>query len=416
MPSGPSSHFHAATAYASTAQLLHGHRDRAGGLRPVDDDDRPRGPCASSPIRRIGSTAPVVHRTWLARIARAGRSSAAANAATTALARPPSPPSPPTSTNSTSTPCRSRNREQRPEPARALVARRQHAVARPPGDRVEPQVEPVDSSLWVSATSSAPATSTAATAARASPTAPGSRAQVGLPAADRQLTLRLLVHRALGLGRHRPRGPGVEVDPGARGGQQRPDSGHLGRLRHERGDHVRIISTPPARTVTPPLGGSPGRFRPPRAHRHARNGSPRTSAASDLRVIDVRWRPDGSAADPLRHRPHPGRRPPRLADSSVVDAAETGDALLLLAAPDHMAAVMSGPASGTARPSCCTTTRCPTSRRASGGACAPTATSRRGSSRRASPPGSRPGNAVVNGSGRRPRRRRSRRARRHASA
>jgi thiosulfate/3-mercaptopyruvate sulfurtransferase len=59
----------------------------------------------------------------------------------------------------------------------------------------------------------------------------------------------------------------------------------------------------------------------------------------DLRVLDVRWRPDGSAAGLYSTGHVPGAV---YLDwrASVVDAADTGDALLL-AAPDRLAAAMS---------------------------------------------------------------------------
>src|SRR5262245_56419441 len=58
----------------------------------------------------------------------------------------------------------------------------------------------------------------------------------------------------------------------------------------------------------------------------------------DLRVLDVRWRPDGSAPAlyATGHVPWAIHLDWR---TSVVDAAETGDALLL-AAPDKLAAAM----------------------------------------------------------------------------
>jgi thiosulfate/3-mercaptopyruvate sulfurtransferase len=59
----------------------------------------------------------------------------------------------------------------------------------------------------------------------------------------------------------------------------------------------------------------------------------------DLRVLDVRWRPDGSAAG-LYATGHVPRAVYLDWRTSVVDAADTGDALLL-AAPDKLAAAMS---------------------------------------------------------------------------
>ncbi len=59
----------------------------------------------------------------------------------------------------------------------------------------------------------------------------------------------------------------------------------------------------------------------------------------DLRVIDVRWRPDGSAATLYGTGHIPGAVHLDWR-ASIVDAADTGDALLLTA-PDRMAAAMS---------------------------------------------------------------------------
>ena len=141
--------------------------------------------------------------------------------------------------------------------------------------------------------------------------------QVGQAAADRELALRLLVHRALGLGRHRPGGPCVEVDAGARRGQQTPDRGHLGRLRHEGGDHVRIISTPPARTVTPrsedPVAGfaRPELIATPgvagREHRPARPAGDRRALASRRQRARRSTAPATSRA-PSSSTGEPGRR------------------------------------------------------------------------------------------------------------
>ena len=60
---------------------------------------------------------------------------------------------------------------------------------------------------------------------------------------------------------------------------------------------------------------------------------------ADLRVVDVRWRPDGSALTLFGTGHIPGAVHLDWR-TTVVEAAETGDALLL-SAPDHLAAVMS---------------------------------------------------------------------------
>ncbi len=59
----------------------------------------------------------------------------------------------------------------------------------------------------------------------------------------------------------------------------------------------------------------------------------------DLRVLDVRWRPDGSA-DTLYHSGHVPGAAHLDWRTAIVDPAETGDALLLVP-PDRLAAAMS---------------------------------------------------------------------------
>ena len=71
------------------------------------------------------------------------------------------------------------------------------------------------------------------------------------------------------------------------------------RIGHERDDHGRMIPTmsglarPELLATTDWLAEQLGR--------------------PGVRILDVRWRPDGSGAGGPRARPHPGRRPPRLA-------------------------------------------------------------------------------------------------------
>ena len=107
----------------------------------------------------------------------------------------------------------------------------------------------------------------------------------------------------------------------------------------------------------------------------------------DLRVLDVRWRPDGSGrtlygAGHIPGAVHLDWR------ADLIDTSEGGDALLL-ATPDRVAATVSRAGVGDG-----TTvviyddTRRPTSPPGSGGACGSTASSRRGSSTAAIPPGS----------------------------
>ena len=83
-----------------------------------------------------------------------------------------------------------------------------------------------------------------------------------------------------------------------------------------------MISTAPARTVTAiPEDRVAGFARPELL------ATPEWLAENigrpDLRVLDVRWRPDGSAATLYARRPHPGRASTSTGGPIVVDAAET---------------------------------------------------------------------------------------------
>ena len=243
-----------------------------------------------------------------------------------------SPPSP-RSTNSTSTPSRSRNASSGPRPPGCswrVVSTRSPAAQ---GSALTRQVEPVARAVGERDVVGGRDDHRGDGRARLPHPLQDLGQQVGQAAADRELALRLLVHRALGLGRHGSGGPRVEVDAGARRGQQRPDRGHLGRLRHEGGDHVRIISTPPARTVTPRSEDPVAGFARPELI-----ATPEWLAENigrpDLRVIDVRWRPDGSAATLYGTGHIPGAVHLDWR-TSVVDAADVGDALLLDRARPH---------------------------------------------------------------------------------
>ncbi len=162
IPSGPRSHFCPGTAYASTPSS-----STRTGIAPAD--------CAPSmtlttpasraiaPTRSTGSTAPVVHSTWLTMIARAGRSRARSMAASVRSSSPPSP----TSTRSSSTPRRSRSASSGPIPPgcswRVVTTRSPGRQGKAPIAALTPSVVEC-----VSAMSSGSATRIAATEARAS--------------------------------------------------------------------------------------------------------------------------------------------------------------------------------------------------------------------------------------------------------
>ena len=182
------------------------------------------------------------------------------------------------------------------------------------------------------------ATSVAATAARASSMrwrTSGHWSGWARPTASSRAPL--LVHRPLRLGRHRPAGPGVQVDPGRGRGQEPADGRDLLRVGHERGHHARIISAALFAPVNP-LGGTVAGFARPELL-----ATPDWLAENlgrpDLRVLDLRWRPDSTAAT-LHAAGHiPGAV--HLDWRAAVTATSEGSDALLLAPPDRMAAVMS---------------------------------------------------------------------------
>ena len=132
----------------------------------------------------------------------------------------------------------------------------------------------------------------------------------------------------------------------------------------------------------------------------------------DVRVLDVRWRPDGTAPALYAAGHVPGAVHLDW-QSSVVEPADGGD-MLCLASPDRIADAMAAAGVGDGTELCCTTTRSRTTRHGPGGACAPTASSRRASSRAASRPGSR-ATGRSRAAPRTPSRRRSRRGSRPAA-
>ena len=146
---------------------------------------------------------------------------------------------------------------------------------------------------------------------------------VGVGPSGRQLVGRDLVHGRGGLGRQGPDGPGVEVDPRLERRQRRPDRGKAVRVGGERGDHGRMIPTmsglarPELLATTEWLAEHLGR--------------------PEVRVLDARWRPDGTGPQ-VHARGHiPGAV---YVDwrADLVDTHDEADALRL-AAPDRVAAV-----------------------------------------------------------------------------
>ena len=103
-------------------------------------------------------------------------------------------------------------------------------------------------------------------------------------------------------------------------------------------------------------------------------------------VIDVRWRPDGTARQVFASGHIPTATYLDWATDLVAD--EEGTTLFRLAPPDQVARRLPGPESATAARLSCTTTRSPCSLPERGGACASTASRRSGSSTAATGPGS----------------------------
>ena len=146
--------------------------------------------------------------------------------------------------------------------------------------------------------------------------------EVGAP--DVALADRELGHRRGGLGGQRPDRAGVEVDPGRESRKRRPDGRQLLRVGHEGGDHGRMIPTmsglarPEFLATTEWLADNIGR--------------------PEIRVLDLRWRPDGSAPAVYRDRSHPGRGRWSTGGPIWSRTGENGETILLVG-PDRMAAL-----------------------------------------------------------------------------
>ena len=116
-------------------------------------------------------------------------------------------------------------------------------------------------------------------------------------AADAELVVDDLGHRGGRLGGHRPDGPRVQVDARAERRQRGPDRGHLLGIGEEGRDHAPMISA----MSSPPAGRRLHRTRTRTPGGLAR---PELLASTDwladqlgrpdVRILDVRWRPDGS--------------------------------------------------------------------------------------------------------------------------
>ena len=144
---------------------------------------------------------------------------------------------------------------------------------------------------------------------------------VGVGAAEIALVVRDVGHRGGGLGRHRADRSGVQVDPGRQRGECLADRGQLLRIGHERRDHAGMIPTmtglarPEILATTEWLGENLGKV--------------------GIKVLDLRWRPDGSAPAVHAAGHIPGAA---LVDwrADLIDEGESGEAIVLTS-PDRMA-------------------------------------------------------------------------------
>ena len=149
------------------------------------------------------------------------------------------------------------------------------------------------------------------------------REAVHVPTTDEELVLGHLGHRGHRLGRQRTDGPGVEVDAGAERGQGLANRGETLRVGREGGDHGRMIPT------------MSGLARP--EHMATPEWLAEQLDRPGIRVIDARWRPDGSAPSVHATGHIPGAV---LVDwrTDLIDESDVGGALLL-ASPDRVAAL-----------------------------------------------------------------------------
>ena len=234
---------------------------------------------------------------------------------------------------------------------------------------------------WVRAIAAGSVVRTAATAARASAIRwrrSGKSSKWPRPTRARSPPSRPCRRR---LGRQRPDRPRVQVDPGAERRERLADGGQALGVRREGGDHGRIIPT------------MSGLARP--EHMATTEWLAEQLDRPGVRVVDARWRPDGSAGAVYATGHIPGAvHVDWRAD--LVDESDNGRRPPARAPGPGVGARRAPRASATARPSSSTTTARACSRPAPGGACGRTASSRSASSTAASRPGSREGRPISN--------------------
>ena len=162
---------------------------------------------------------------------------------------------------------------------------------------------------------------------------------VGMGAAGPQLPVRQFVDRRCDLDRDWTGRARIEVDAGAERRKRLPHRRELLRIRHERGDHGRMIPAMPAQSADERSERSPtlsGFARPEMLA--STEWLADHIGRPEIRVLDVRWRPDGSgrAAYASGHIPGAVHLDWR---ADLIDPSDTGDALLL-AGPEQVATAL----------------------------------------------------------------------------
>ena len=359
-------------------EIVESGRDRAGRLGAIDDDERSAG------MGDLGDGGHGQDRARRPRDVRQRRRAGSAGviaASKAAIVRASSPSSPDVE-----------DLELRRSPVAQGVqaargrpgARRRVVTARSPGRQSMARVAAFMPSVveCIRATAETSVPMTAATPARASAQAlehvrhrvDVASTRVAFPRGD-------LGHGGGRLGRkgsHRAR---IEVDPGTERRDRGPDGLELVRIGLEGAHHGRIIRS------------MEGWTRP----EHLASTAWLADAVdrAGVRIVDARWRPDGSG----RKLHAVGHIPGAVYVDWRADLieAEDDDQLLLASRRPDRAASRPGSASATAPTSSSTTTARACSPRASGGACGRTAWPRSGSSMAASGPGSRKGAPLATG-------------------
>ena len=276
---------------------------------------------AISAMPAIGRTAPVAHRTCETATSLVRSSIAASKAASTASWSSAAP----TSTYRDLDPESFAQVVERARATGMLEARRDRAIAGLPVDRPRADVHAVGGRVGQGDVRRIGHEHRGDRGPRFGHPLERVEPVVGVGAPRRELVRRDLVHRGGRLSGDRTHRTRVQVDPGLEGGEGRPDRGQAVRIGRERGDHGRMIPTMSG-LARPELVATPEWV----AENLGRQG---------VRILDARWRPDGTGVQVYRAGQIPGAR---YIDwrADLVDDAEDSDAIRL-AAPDRIAEVAS---------------------------------------------------------------------------